>query len=80
MGETFHVVPIDDWCDHEEIQDSCVCGPHTEFFVEGKVIVHHALDGRHANDPSWPRRRAAEVASETSLSGEEITENGGEAG
>ena len=72
MGETFHVVPIDDWCGHEEVQDSCACGPHTEFFAEGKVVVHHALDGRHANDPSWPRRRAAEVAMETLLSEEEI--------
>jgi hypothetical protein len=35
------------------------------------VIVHHALDGRHADDRSWPRRRAAEVAEETSLSEEE---------
>jgi hypothetical protein len=72
MSETFHVVPIDDRCDHEEVQDSCVCGPHIEFFTQGKVIVHHALDGRHAEDPSWPRRRAAEVALETSLSEEEI--------
>jgi hypothetical protein len=36
------------------------------------VIVHHALDGRHAEDPSWPRRRAAEVALENSLSEEEL--------
>jgi hypothetical protein len=72
MSETFHVVPIDDRCDHEEVQDSCFCGPHIEFFTQGKVIVHHALDGRHAEDPSWPRRRAAEVALENSLSEEEL--------
>ncbi|HEX6581109.1 MAG TPA: hypothetical protein VF195_09590 [Actinomycetota bacterium] len=72
MGETFHVVPVDDWCGHEEVQDSCVCGPHAEFIAGGKVIVHHALDGRHADDPSWPRRRASEVAIEIFLAEEEI--------
>jgi hypothetical protein len=68
MGETFHVVPTDDRLEHEEVQDACVCGPHVEYFPRGKVVVHHALDGRHAGDPSWARRRAGEVAAEESLS------------
>jgi hypothetical protein len=72
MSETFHVLPIDDRCDHEDVQDSCACGPYTEFFTQGKVIVHHPLEGRHAEDPSWPRRWAAEVALENSLSEEEL--------
>lgn len=67
MSETFHVVPAEDWLLHEEIQDACVCGPHVEFFPRGKVVVHHALDGRHAAEPSWARRRAHEVATERSL-------------
>jgi hypothetical protein len=67
MRETFHVVPTEDWLDHEEIQDACVCGPHVEFFPRGKVVVHHALDGRHVGDPSWARRRAGEVAADKSL-------------
>jgi len=50
------------------VQDACVCGPHVEYFPRGKVVVHHALDGRHAGDPSWARRRAGEVAAEESLS------------
>ena len=67
MSETFHVVPEEDLLTHEEVQDLCVCGPHVEFFPRGKVVVHHALDGRHADDPGWPRRRASEVAREQSL-------------
>ena len=67
MSETFHVVPTEDWLPHEEVQDACVCGPHVEFFPRGRVIVHHALDGRHRADPSWARRRAHEVAAEQSL-------------
>jgi hypothetical protein len=62
MSETFHVVPLEDWLVHEEVQDACVCGPHVEFFARGKVVVHHALDGRHGDDPGWPRRRALEAA------------------
>jgi hypothetical protein len=67
MSETFHVVPTGDWLVHEEVRDECVCGPHLEFFPRGTVVVHHALDGRHANDASWARRRAKELASEESL-------------
>jgi hypothetical protein len=72
MSETFHVVPTQDWLGHEEVQDLCVCGPHVEFFPRGKVVVHHALDGRHAGDPSWARRRAHEVAAQCSLSEDSI--------
>jgi hypothetical protein len=68
MSETFHVVPIEDWVAHEEHQDLCACGPHVEFFPRGKVVVHHALDGRHRGDPTWPRRRAHEVARDQALS------------
>jgi hypothetical protein len=70
MSETFHVVPTADWLEHEEIQDACVCGPHVEFFPRGTVVVHHALDGRHAADPTWARHRAREVALERSLTGD----------
>jgi hypothetical protein len=67
MSETFHVVPVEDLVCHEEVQDLCACGPHVEFFPRGKVVVHHALDGRHGKDPGWPRRRALEVARAESL-------------
>lgn len=73
MSGTFHVVPTDDWLVHEEVHDECVCGPHVEFFPKGTVVVHHALDGRHAKDPSWARRRAKEVASEESLAADDAT-------
>jgi hypothetical protein len=62
MSETFHIVPLEDWVVHEEVQDACVCGPHVEFFPRGKVVVHHPLDGRHGDDPGWARRRALEAA------------------
>jgi hypothetical protein len=64
---TFHVVPAEDWIGHEEVQDRCVCGPHVEYFPRGKVVVHHALDGRHRDDDGWVRRRAHEVAQEQAL-------------
>jgi hypothetical protein len=64
---TYHVVPAEDWVGHEEVQDRCVCGPHVEYFPRGKVIVHHALDGRHRDDEGWVRRRALEVAEERAL-------------
>jgi hypothetical protein len=68
MAGTYHVVPVDDLLEHEEIGDFCVCGPHVEYFSGARVIVHHALDGRNAHDVDWPRRRAHEVASDHMLS------------
>jgi hypothetical protein len=76
MGETYHVVPVDDLVGHEEAQDSCACGPHVEFFPRGTVIVHHALDGRRLDDPGWPRRRAQEVAVQESLAEDRLLEEG----
>ena len=70
MSEIFHVVPTDDWLEHEEVADQCVCGPQVEFFPRGRVVVHHALDGRHAPDPTWAQRRAREVGSQHSLAEE----------
>lgn len=65
MGtETYHVVPLEDWVLHEEQRDLCACGPHVEYFPAGRIVVHHALDGRYAGDPWWARRRAAQAASE----------------
>lgn len=62
MSDTYHVVPVDDVVGHEETGDGCACGPHVEYFPRGRVIVHHALDGRQADDPGWARRRAREIA------------------
>jgi hypothetical protein len=72
MSDTFHVVPTDDWLAHEERGDECVCGPHVGFFPRGVVVVHHALDGRHQEDPMWARRRAEEVASAESLTADDL--------
>ncbi len=67
MSETYHVVPVDDLVIHEEAGDECICGPHVEYFTRGRVVVHHALDGRQADDPGWPRRRAREIADQEHL-------------
>lgn len=50
IGETIHVVPVDDLVEHE-CGEECVCGPQTEPVEHedgsfGWVLVHHALDGR----------------------------------
>lgn len=66
---TFHVLPVDDLVRHDDQGDDCVCGPHVEFFPRGRVVVHHALDGRHSGDLGWPRRRAGEVAITEALNG-----------
>ena len=68
--DRYQVVPVEDLVGHEETGDDCVCGPHVEFFERGLVMVHHALDGRNAVDPGWPRRRASEVARECELTDE----------
>ena len=71
-GGTYHVVPTGDLVGHEEIRDTCVCGPHVEYFPKGVVVVHHALDGRHADDADWPRRRAHQVADDEALAEEAV--------
>lgn len=50
MSETVHVTPNNDLIEHE-IDDDCVCGPDIEY-VEGggKLVVHHSLDGREADE------------------------------
>ena len=65
--DTYHVVPVDDLIGHEEQDDACVCGPHVGFYAQGRVVVHQALDGRHAEDPEWARRRADQVAGDHAL-------------
>ena len=69
MSGTFHVLPVDDLVEHEDQGDDCICGPHVEFFPRGRVVVHHALDGRSTGDAHWPRRRADEVAATEGLGG-----------
>ena len=42
-----HVMPIDDWIEHEYSTD-CICGPSEEPDEDngGWLYVHEALDGR----------------------------------
>jgi hypothetical protein len=41
--ECFHIVPLDDWREHE-LRLACWCHP---VWDEG-VVVHHSMDGREA--------------------------------
>ena len=49
-GPLVHVVPLDDLIVHEFNFD-CVCGP-TPDPDEGKVVIHHSLDGRERDETS----------------------------
>ena len=48
MGQTIHVIPINDLINHED--HDCICGPSVEHIPsdsgDGWLITHHSLDGR----------------------------------
>jgi hypothetical protein len=51
MGETVHVVPVDDLIEHDTSGEKpCVCGPDVEHVEaedgDGWLVTHHSLDGR----------------------------------
>jgi hypothetical protein len=52
---TVHVYPVADLIEHDRHGDECICGPDTEY-VEGggKMVVHHALDGREFAERGEP--------------------------
>lgn len=46
-----HVTPVNDFIDHMEHEDDCICGPTVEPVERydgsfGWLITHHSLDGR----------------------------------
>lgn len=54
MGDTYHVMPVDDLVEHET-NDSCVCVPTPDPVKRddgsmGWVIIHHSLDGREIEE------------------------------
>ncbi len=56
-SDTVHVYPVADLVVHDtENGDACICGPHVEY-VEGggKLVTHHALDGREHQEPGHNR-------------------------
>lgn len=59
MGDTLHVVPVDDLIEHDTSgQEDCACGPMSrpvkrEDGSVGWVIVHSSLDGRELNEPDY---------------------------
>lgn len=57
MSDTVHTFPVDDVIEHDtENFDACVCGPDVEFLDGGgKLVTHHALDGREHSEPDHDR-------------------------
>ena len=43
MNDVYHVIPVDDFWEHEE-SEGCMCKPRIE--ENGKLIVHNSYDGR----------------------------------
>jgi len=52
LAAIVHLVPVSDLIEHDvDDEQFCVCGPGSEWLIaddgsHGKIIVHHALDGR----------------------------------
>ena len=44
---SLHVLPVNDWIDHEEAT-TCLCEPRVEFVNGEMLVIHNALDGREA--------------------------------
>ena len=42
--ECFHIVPLDDWREHE-LRLACWCHPARD---DDGVVIHHSMDGREA--------------------------------
>lgn len=52
---TVHVLPVNDFIDHEGVGDACPCGPTVEHVPnddgsDGWLVVHHSLDGREMRE------------------------------
>lgn len=50
-SDTWHVLPVDDLIEHEDVGTECVCNPRLEAVPRedgtvGALVVHHSLDGR----------------------------------
>lgn len=55
MGQTVHVLPVNDLIGHEEEGTDCPCGPDVECVPcedgpDGWLITHHSLDGREQHE------------------------------
>lgn len=55
MGQTVHVIPLNDLVEHDTSGEQCVCGPRVEHVEadggDGWLIVHASLDGRELHEP-----------------------------
>lgn len=47
-----HIVPTDDWIEHDTNGTNCICGPDVIFMLTEDVveIKHHSLDGRELEE------------------------------
>jgi len=65
VSAPIHVVPVNDICEHDDWGTNCVCGPRVE--LDGRLIIHHSLDGRERRERV--RARALRIAGVSVLVG-----------
>ncbi len=46
MGETVHVLPLEDLKPHIEAGEYCHCKPRVVQYSDGVMVVHNSYDGR----------------------------------
>lgn len=44
-----HILPLNDLVEHVA-SDDCICGPAVQLEDIGRMVVHHSLDGREAEE------------------------------
>ena len=49
LNNEVHVLPVADIVTHEETTD-CPCGPTIQERDDGRIVVHHSLDGREKRE------------------------------
>ncbi len=50
-----HILPCQDYIEHEDEGTGCPCGPDVEWVIgmggaHGQIVVHHSLDGRELEE------------------------------
>ena len=46
-SDTWHVIPLNDFKDHDETE-TCWCSPSVEYVGVGTIVTHHAMDDRES--------------------------------
>lgn len=46
MGQIIHVVPVNDYVEHDHHGRRCTCQPKADVVEGGVLIIHNSWDGR----------------------------------